>query len=110
MAVGSLKSTPPSRATARNFFNKEMPMNVRRPNRKRRTGRRPSDGRDKAFAKTCRVNTTSACGTTTTTNVWPSARDATSAGVRTVVLPDPMIICRREDFLFDASVHKVRDV
>ena len=110
MAVGSLSNTPPSRVIALSFFSNDIPMKVRLPNLNLRTGRLPSDGRDKAFWRTFRVNTTRAWGTTTTTSVLPSASDATNEGVSTVVLPLPMIICRSEDFFAEASLHKVRAV
>ncbi len=110
MAVGSLSNTPPSRVMALNFFKSDIPMNVRLPNLNLRTGRLPSDGRDKAFWRTFRVNTTRAWGTTTTTRVLPSASEATSDGVNTVVLPLPMIICLNEDFFAEASSHSVRAV
>ena len=85
-------------------------MNVRLPNLNLRTGRLPNEGRDKAFWRTFRVNTTRAWGTTTTTSVFPSAKEATSDGVNTVVFPLPMIICLNEDFFAEASSHSVRAV
>ena len=53
--------------------------------------------------KHARVKTTKAGGTTATTKVRPFANAATNEGINTVVLPEPMIIWRSDDFLDVAS-------